>query len=95
MNKAELVVVVSEICELSKKDVERVVDVLFDQMENTLRNGESVKISGFGVFQVKDRKERDGTSPVANKEGKHERIKIPATKTVGFKPSKNLKESVR
>ena len=49
MNKAELVVAVSEICELSKKEVERVVDVLFDQMENALRSGDSVKISGFGV----------------------------------------------
>lgn len=91
MNKAELVVAVSEICELSKKEVERVVDVLFDQMENCLRSGDSVKISGFGVFQVKARKERVGTSPV----GDHGRITIPATKTVGFKPSKNLKESVK
>ena len=91
MNKAELVVAVSEICELSKKEVERVVDVLFDQMENSLRSGDSVMISGFGVFQVKTRKERVGTSPV----GDHGRITIPATKTVGFKPSKNLKESVK
>lgn len=91
MNKAELVVAVSEICELSKKEVERVVDVLFDQMENSLRSGDSVKISGFGVFQVKTRKERVGTSPV----GDHGRITIPATKTVGFKPSKNLKESIK
>ena len=91
MNKAELVVAVSEICELSKKEVERVVDVLFDQMENSLRSGDSVKISGFGVFQVKTRKERVGTSPV----GDHGRITSPATKTVGFKPSKNLKESVK
>ena len=91
MNKAELVVAVSEICELSTKEVERVVDVLFDQMENSLRSGDSVKISGFGVFQVKTRKERVGTSPV----GDHGRITIPATKTVGFKPSKNLKESVK
>lgn len=91
MNKAELVVAVSEICELSKKEVERVTDVLFDQMESALRAGETVKISGFGVFQVKSRKERIGTSPV----GDHNRITIPATKTVGFKPSKNLKESVK
>ena len=52
---------------------------------------EEVKISGFGVFQVKSRKSRTGTSPVGN----HEKIVIPATKTIGFKPSKGLKQSVK
>lgn len=91
MNKADLVVTVSEICEVSKKEVERITDVLFDQIEAALRKGEPVKISGFGVFQVKTRKERVGTSPVAG----HEKITIPATTTVGFKPSKNLKDAVK
>jgi DNA-binding protein HU-beta len=91
MNKAELVAAISSKAGLTKKDVDVVVDLLFDEIENSLAKGEEVKISGFGNFFVKDRKERVGTSPV----GDHHRIKIPATKTVGFKPSKNIKAAVK
>lgn len=91
MNKADLVVVVSEkVNGLTKKDAEKAVDVLFDEIQKCLVKGESVKISSFGVFSIKNRKQRVGTSPVDG--GK---ITIPATKTVGFKPSKNLKEVVK
>ncbi|MFA6755948.1 MAG: HU family DNA-binding protein [Bacilli bacterium] len=90
MNKAELVVAVADECGLTKKDAEKAVDVVFKLVQKELVKGESVKISNFGVFQVKHRKERKGTSPVTQKE-----IVIPATKTVGFKPSKTLKEAVK
>jgi len=90
MNKAELVVVVSEKVNLSKKAAEKAVDVLFEQIQKSLENGDSVKVSNFGVFTIKNRKQRVGTSPVNGK-----KITIPATKTVGFKPSKNLKEAVK
>src|SRR5574344_2594687 len=90
MNKAELVVVVSEKVNLSKKAAEKAVDVLFEEMQKSLEKGDSVKISSFGVFSIKNRKQRVGTSPVDGK-----KITIPATKTVGFKPSKNLKEAVK
>jgi Bacterial nucleoid DNA-binding protein len=90
MNKAELVVVVSEKVNLSKKAAEKAVDVLFEQIQKSLEKGDSVKVSNFGVFTIKNRKQRVGTSPVNGK-----KITIPATKTVGFKPSKNLKEAVK
>ncbi len=91
MNKAELVAALSSKAGLTTNDLDVVVDLLFDEIENSLAKGEEVKISGFGNFFVKDRKERVGTSPV----GDHHRIKIPATKTVGFKPSKNIKAAVK
>ncbi len=91
MNKADLVVAISEAYGSSKKDAEKFIDILFEEIQQCLSRGEEVKISGFGVFQVKSRKSRTGTSPVGN----HEKIVIPATKTIGFKPSKNLKQCVK
>ena len=90
MNKAELVVAISEAIKLSKKDTEKVLDSFFEEVAHALEKGEVVKISGFGAFQVKSRKERIGASPVTG-----EKIKIPATKTIGFKPSKGLKDIVK
>ena len=91
MNKADLVVAISEAYGTSKKEAEKFIDILFEEIQQCLSRGEEVKISGFGAFQVKSRKSRIGTSPV----GGHEKIVIPATKTIGFKPSKNLKASVK
>ncbi len=90
MNKAELVCIVSEKVGLTKKDAEHAVNVLFDEIQKALEKGDSVKVSNFGVFTLKNRKERVGTSPVDGS-----KITIPATKTVGFKPSKNLKEVIK
>ncbi len=90
MNKAELIVAVSETTKLSKKDTEKVIDAFFDEVCCALQHGETVKVSGFGAFTVKSRKARVGTSPVDGK-----KIEIPATKTVGFKPSKGLKDLVK
>lgn len=90
MNKAELVCIVSEKVGLTKKDAEHAVNVLFEEIQKSLVKGDSVKVSNFGVFTLKTRKERVGTSPVDGKP-----ITIPATKTIGFKPSKNLKEVIK
>lgn len=89
MKKTELVEVVASKCELTKKDAERVVDVLFEEVERGLLAGEEVRISGLGVLAVKERKERVGTTP-----GTGEKITIPAQRTVTFKTSKVLKEKL-
>lgn len=90
MNKAELVVAVSEATKLTKKEVEAVIDAAVEEASHALKKGDVVKVSGLGVFQVKSRKARVGTSPVDGK-----KINIPASKTVGFKPSKTLKDLVK
>ena len=90
MNKTDLVVAVAEEVGITKKDAEKAIDVLLEKVQSALVSGDSVKLSGFGVFAVKERKERVGTNPVSG-----EKITIPATKTVGFKPSKSLKEVVK
>jgi len=90
MNKAQLSVIVSEKCNLTKRCAEKAVDCLFDEIQASLLKGDVVKISNFGGFQVKTKKQRVGTSPVNGK-----KITIPQTKTVSFKPSKNLKELLK
>ena len=55
MNKAELVVAISEAIKLSKKDTEKVLDSFFEEVAHALEKGEVVKISGFGAFKVKSR----------------------------------------
>ena len=86
MNKAELVLEIVERADVSKSDAEAIINEFLSLIEEELVKGNEVKISGFGVFQKKNRKERVGTSPSS-----HEAITIPANATVTFKPSKLLK----
>jgi DNA-binding protein HU-beta len=90
MNKLDLVAEVALKAHLTKKDAEAAVDALFELIARSLEKGEPVKVSGFGSFEVRHRAARVGVVP-----GTTEKIKIPATKVVGFKPAKNLKEKVK
>ena len=56
MNKKELIDIVSEKRDLTKKDAEMLVDTVFDTMVDTMLDGEKVLISGFGTFKVNNRK---------------------------------------
>jgi DNA-binding protein HU-beta len=91
MNKVDLVEVVAKETGHSKKDAEKVLDVVLGAVTKALSKGQPVKLAGFGAFTVRPRKARIGVNPSNPKE----KIKIPATKVVGFKASKNLKEEVR
>lgn len=90
MNKLDLVNAVSEACSISKKDADAAISALLLEVGKALERKEEVKLSGFGTFLVKDRKGRVGTIP-----GTNTKINIPNTKTVTFKPSKQLKELVK
>ena len=89
MNKSELIAVVAEKSGITKKDAERVVSAAFETIAMELVKGEKVQISGFGIFEPKDRQARVGRNPHTK-----EAIQIPASKTPVFKPSKNLKDMV-
>ena len=89
MNKSELIAVVAEKSGITKKDAERVVSAAFETIAMELVKGEKVQISGFGMFEAKDRQARVGRNPHTK-----EAIQIPASKTPVFKPSKNLKDMV-
>ena len=89
MNKKELIDIVSQKKDLTKKDAEALVDTVFDTMIESILEGDKVLISGFGTFKVNDRKARKGISPKTQEE-----MVIPASKTVTFKPSNRLKDAM-
>lgn len=90
MNKADLVSKVSETTDLSKKDVMKVVDAVFDAIAEALQQGEKVQLVGFGNFEIRERSARKGRNPQTGEE-----IDIPASKVPAFKPGKALKEGVQ
>lgn len=89
MNKTELIAVVAEKSGITKKDAERVVSATFETITAQLKAGEKVQISGFGIFEVKEREARVGRNPRTK-----ESIQIPASKAPAFKASKTLKDTV-
>lgn len=89
MNKNELVSKVAEQSEMTKKDTEKVINSLFESIEEALAEGDKVQLVGFGTFEVRDRAARTGRNPQTGEE-----IKIPATKIPAFKPGKSLKDAV-
>jgi DNA-binding protein HU-beta len=87
MNKAELIAKVSETTDLSKKDISKAVDAIFDAITEALQNGEKVQLVGFGNFEVRERSARKGRNPQTGEE-----IEIPASRVPAFKPGKQLRE---
>ena len=89
MNKAQLIEAVRKTLGSSKADAERGVNAVLQSVKKGLKKDKSVQIVGFGSFTVKKRKARMGRNPQTGA-----KIKITASKTVGFKPGKALKESL-
>ena len=90
MNKTELVGVVSEKAGISKKDTEKVVNAVFESIVDELARGNKMQLVGFGTFEVRKRKEREGRNPATG-----ETITIPALNVPVFKAGKAFKERVK
>lgn len=90
MNKAELISVIADELSLTKRSVEEIIGLFCGTVIETLEKGEEVKLTGFGTFEIRKRKERRGVSPQSGNE-----IVIPAGRTIVFKPSKLLKEKIQ
>ncbi len=90
MNKAELVAAVAEKANMTKKDAEVAVNAFIDVVEAALVRQEKVQLIGFGTFETRGRKERQGRNP--RKPG--EVIKIEASNAPVFKAGKALKDAV-
>jgi DNA-binding protein HU-beta len=89
ISKAELIELVSEKTNMTRKDVKTIVDTLFEQMEVSLKKGFKVQLTGFGTFEVRRRKAKVGVMP-----GTTDPLKIPARKFPAFKASKALKDII-
>ena len=89
MTKTELIAVVAQCTGTTRKDAERVVNAAFKTIAAALEKGEKVQISGFGIFETRQREARTGRNPLTG-----ESIQIAATRSPVFKPGKALKDSV-
>ncbi|WP_339186724.1 HU family DNA-binding protein [Paenibacillus sp. FSL R5-0490] len=90
MNKSDLITHVSEATELSKKDVTKAIDAVFEAISEALQSGDKVQLVGFGNFEVRERSARKGRNPQTGEE-----IEIPASKIPAFKPGKALKDGIK
>ena len=89
MTKAELVDEVAQVVQLTKKQAETIVNIVFDSIVNSLRAGEKIELRGFGSFRLRSRKSRTGRNPKTG-----ERVDVPSKKIPYFKPGKELKELI-
>lgn len=90
MKKQELIDHVAQSTDLSKKAASDAVAAVFDGIQGALANGDSVTVTGFGTFEVRERQAREGVKP-----GTSEKIQIPASKYPAFKAGKSFKEAVK
>lgn len=90
MKKGDLKTAVhGRVSDIPKTHIDKVVDEALDIIQEALASGEKVTLTGFGSFEVVPRKARIGRHPRTGEE-----IRIPASKGVKFKPSKQMKEVV-
>ena len=89
MTKAELVEDVERASELTKKYAERLVEIVFESIIETLNQGEKIELRGFGSFRVRERGARRGRNPKTG-----DPVSIPAKRVPYFKPGKELKELI-
>jgi integration host factor subunit alpha len=90
LTKAELADLLFEVVGLNKREAKEVVDIFFEEIRESLVAGDSVKLSGFGNFQLRDKPQRPGRNPKTG-----EAIPIAARRVVTFHASQKLKSFVQ
>ena len=89
MSKQELIEAIAAKSGLTKADSSRAVEAFIETVTNTLKKGDKVTLTGFGVFSVSKREARNGRNPRTG-----EVVKIAASKSVKFKTGSKLKAVV-
>jgi len=89
ITKAELALSLYEELGLNKRESKEFVEQFFETIKSSLENGNSVKLSGFGNFGLRDKSARPGRNPKTGEE-----IPISARRVVTFKASQKLKEAI-
>lgn len=90
MTKADLVQMIAKRVNLTNKAAKEAVQAVFKAIEDALKKGDKVVVTGFGTFMVRSRASRTGRNPQTGAT-----INIPARKTPGFTAGKALKKAVR
>ena len=89
MNKAELVNAVADKAGVTKKQADEILSATVDTIVDTVSKGDKVTLVGFGSFEPRDRKAREGRNPKTGKA-----LKIPATTVPAFSAGKVFKDAV-
>ncbi len=89
MTKADLVEAVSLQTRMTKKAAMELIDVVFDNIGKAVKKDARFSYPGFGTWSIRTRKARKIRNPQTN-----EIMKLKATKTIGFRPAKELKSTL-
>ncbi|MEZ9741825.1 integration host factor subunit alpha [Vibrio splendidus] len=89
LTKADLAENLFETLGYNKRDAKETVEVFFEEVRKALENGEQVKLSGFGNFDLREKNERPGRNPKTGED-----IPISARRVVTFRPGQKLKARV-
>ena len=86
LTKADIADALFEKLGLNKREAKEFVDLFFEEIRSSLETGDQVKISGFGNFDLRDKKQRPGRNPKSGEE-----IPISARRVVTFRPGQKLR----
>lgn len=89
LTKADIAEKLFEDLGLNKREAKEVVEMFFEEIRQALENNEQVKLSGFGNFDLRDKRQRPGRNPKTGEE-----IPISARRVVTFRPGQKLKLKV-
>lgn len=89
MTKAELVEAVAVQTRLTKKHAAEILEVVFNNIGRAVKKDERFSYPGFGTWSLRSRKARRIRNPQTN-----EMMKLRASRTVGFRPAKELKDTL-
>ena len=90
MQKTDFIARVAEQTGVSKKVARQVIEAALATISGSLANGEKVVLTGFGTFELRERRARRGVNPQTR-----QAMMIPASRSPGFSASNSLKEMVR
>ena len=90
VTKAAIVEHLYEQIGINRREAREIVDLFFEELSSTLSTGTSIKLPGFGNFEVRHKSERPGRNPKTGEE-----IPISARRVVTFRPGQKLKMRVK
>ena len=90
MNKAELINAISEETKLKKADAKLALEAILKIISEKVYEGERVSLLGFGTFKLIEKAARIGVNPST-----HEKIEIPAKRTINFSPSADFSDNLK
>ena len=89
LTKADMTEQLYEELGFNKREAKELVEMFFEEIRTALEQGDQVKLSGFGNFELRDKNERPGRNPTTGEE-----IPITARRVVTFRPGQKLKARV-